>query len=79
MTHKEYRIEVARPLRFANILFGGWLIAAPLLLMGYSSLAAATSVIAGVLLILLTLPLGPINSHYGAWDRWISIGTVKRN
>lgn len=71
--------EVARPLRFANILFGGWLIAAPLLLTGYLSLAAATSVIAGVLLILLTLPLGPINSHYGAWDRWISIGTVKRN
>ena len=71
--------EVARPLRFANILFGGWLIAAPLLLTGYSSLAAATSVIAGVLLILLTLPLGPINCHYGAWDRWISIGTVKRN
>ena len=71
--------EVARPLRFANILFGGWLIAAPFLLMGYSSLAAATSVIAGVLLILLILPLGPINSHYGAWDRWISIGTVKKN
>jgi hypothetical protein len=70
--------EVGRPLRFINILFGGWLIAAPWLLTGYSGLAGAADVMAGVLLILLALPLGPVHSHYGRWDRWVSIGTVKK-
>ena len=71
--------EVGRPLRFANIVFGAWLIPAPLLLTGYSGLGAAASITAGVLLILLALPVGPIRSHYGAWDRWNSIGAVRRN
>lgn len=69
--------EVGRPLRFANIMFGGWLVASPWLLTGYSSLAAASTVVAGVLLILFTLPLGRIYSHYGAWDRWISMKIIK--
>jgi nucleoside-diphosphate-sugar epimerase len=71
--------EVGRPLRFANIVFGAWLIPAPLLLVGYTSLGAAASIIAGILLILLALPVGPIRSHYGAWDRWTSMGGLKRN
>ena len=71
--------EVGRPLRFANIIFGAWLIPAPLLLTGYTGLGAAASITAGVLLILLALPVGPIRSHYGAWDRWNSIGAVRRN
>lgn len=70
--------EVGRPLRFANIVFGAWLIPAPLLLTGYSGLGAAASITAGVLLILLALPVGAIKSHYGAWDRWNSLGAVKR-
>ncbi|SFH55842.1 Nucleoside-diphosphate-sugar epimerase [Nitrosospira sp. Nsp14] len=69
--------EVGRPLRFANIILGAWLIAAPVLLSEYSSPAAAASVIGGVLLILLALPLGPIESRYGAWDQWILIGQKK--
>ncbi|SFO22551.1 Nucleoside-diphosphate-sugar epimerase [Nitrosospira briensis] len=69
--------EVGRPLRFANIMFGGWLIPAPLLLTGYSDLGAAASIGAGVLLILLALPVGPIKGRYGAWDRWNSIGLAK--
>ena len=71
--------EVGRPLRLANIIFGAWLIPAPLLLTGYTGLGAVASVTAGVLLILLALPVGPIRSHYGAWDRWNSIGAVRRN
>ncbi|SCX38430.1 NAD-dependent epimerase/dehydratase family protein [Nitrosospira sp. Nsp1] len=69
--------EVALPLRFVNILFGAWLTVAPWVLTGYSGLASAAGVIAGVLLILLALPLAPIKNHYGAWDRWISIGPSK--
>ncbi|HKX54219.1 MAG TPA: NAD-dependent epimerase/dehydratase family protein, partial [Nitrosospira sp.] len=40
--------EVGRPLRFANIIFGAWLIPAPLLLTGYTGLGAAASITAGV-------------------------------
>jgi nucleoside-diphosphate-sugar epimerase/uncharacterized membrane protein len=65
--------EVGRPLRFVNAGFGAWLIVAPLLLTGFSGSAIAASVIAGILLILLALPLGPIRSHYGAWDKWIAL------
>ncbi|HYD79582.1 MAG TPA: NAD-dependent epimerase/dehydratase family protein [Paucimonas sp.] len=61
--------EVARPLRFVNILFGAWLVAAPWAVGGYPGVAAAASVAAGALLIWLALPLGPLRSHYGAWDR----------
>jgi hypothetical protein len=45
----------------------------------YLFLGAVASVTAGILLILLALPVGPIRSHYGAWDRWNSIGAVRRN
>jgi hypothetical protein len=69
--------EVGRPLRFANIILGAWLVVAPILVTGYSSVAAAASVIGGVLLILLALPLGPIESRYGDWDQWILIGLKK--
>ena len=69
--------EVGRPLRFANIPLGAWLIAAPILLTGYSSVAAAASVIWGVLLILLALPRGPIESRYGAWDQLILMDAKK--
>ena len=70
--------EVGRPLRFVNAIFGVWLILAPLPLTGYSYVGAATSVIAGILLILLALPVGPIRSHYGAWDKWISVGFSRK-
>ena len=66
--------EAALPLRFINIIFGAWLIAAPWMLTGYSGFASAAGVIAGVLLILLALPLAPIKNHYETWDRWISMG-----
>ena len=61
--------EVVRPLRFINIAFGAWVIAAPWIVGGYSGIAAAASVLFGALLIWLAFPRGAINSHYGAWDR----------
>jgi nucleoside-diphosphate-sugar epimerase len=69
--------EVGRPLRFVNAVFGAWLIVAPLLLSGFSGIAMAASVIAGISLIALSLPRGPIKSSYGAWDRWIRAGTSR--
>jgi hypothetical protein len=73
--------EVGRLLRLANLIFGAWLIPAPLLLTGYPGLGAVTSVTAGVLLILLTLPVGRsgaimargiagiLSEQYGAIDK----------
>ncbi|WP_163269926.1 SPW repeat domain-containing protein [Chelativorans alearense] len=64
--------EVARPLRFINAAFGLWLIAAPWLLAGGGPLAAAHGGVAGLILIVLSLPRGARSQeHYGGWDRYV--------
>lgn len=63
--------EVARPVRFINALFGLWLIAAPWLLTGHTQLAAWTSISAGVALIALSIPKGPVRERYASWNRFI--------
>lgn len=61
--------EAARPARFVNIGLGAWLLIAPWIIAGYSTIAVATSMLLGAALILLAAPLGPIHSRFGAWDR----------
>jgi hypothetical protein len=63
--------EVVRPLVLINVLFGAWLIVAPGVLAGATLRAGWGSVIAGSLLIVLSLPRGPVRQHYGSWDRYI--------
>lgn len=64
--------EVARPLRFLNVLFGLWLVAAPWTLAGASQAAIWNAVASGVLVIALSLPRGRRSEeHYGAWDRYV--------
>lgn len=64
--------EVARPLRFVNALFGGWLVVAPWILEGASSMASWFGVAVGVSLIVLSLPRGRRSQeHYGSWDRYV--------
>ncbi|MGX4726279.1 vitamin K epoxide reductase family protein [Pseudomonas corrugata] len=63
--------EVARPLRLLNLPIGVWLLAAPWLLEGGSTASTAGSLIAGVLVIVLSLPRGPIRHRYGGWNRLI--------
>jgi len=65
--------EVARPLRFVNVAFGLWLVAAPWLLSGVpSGLATVNSVIVGLALVGLSLPRGRRSAeHYGGWDRFV--------
>lgn len=63
--------EVARPVRFINVLFGFWLCIAPWVFTGDSTAATWNSVICGLLLILLSLPRGPVKSRYGNWNRYI--------
>lgn len=64
--------EVGRAIRFINIPFGAWLIAAPWLLDGIASpLAVWNGVISGILLIALAIPRGKIKNSYAGWDRYI--------
>jgi hypothetical protein len=63
--------EVVRPLRFFNALFGLWLIAAPQLLDGASTTATWASALVGILLIVLSFPLGPVRNRYAGWDRFV--------
>jgi uncharacterized membrane protein len=64
--------EVARPLRFINALLGLWLIAAPWLLAGATIGATWNDIVAGLLIIALSLPRGRQSAeHYGSWDRFV--------
>ncbi len=64
--------EVARAVRFVNIAFGAWLIAAPWVLSGAGSPQATwNGVICGVLLICLAVPRGRIRATYAGWNRYV--------
>jgi nucleoside-diphosphate-sugar epimerase/uncharacterized membrane protein len=64
--------EVGRALRFFNMAFGAWLIAAPFLLAGAGPVATAAGVVLGAALIALSLPRGRrSDEHYAGWDRFV--------
>ncbi|MDP3674702.1 MAG: NAD-dependent epimerase/dehydratase family protein [Novosphingobium sp.] len=64
--------EVARALRFVNIALGAWLVAAPFLLTGVGNLGAFVSVVAGVVLVGISLPRGERSAeHYASWDKYV--------
>ena len=63
--------DVGRALRFANVLFGVLVIAAPWLLNGATSGSRWSDLIAGALVILLSVRRGPVGERYGSWERFI--------
>jgi len=63
--------ESARPARFVNMLLAIPLMAAPWILDGGSLGADWAGVMAGVLLILSSIPRGKIENHYGSWSRYL--------
>jgi len=63
--------DVGRATRFINILFGALVIAAPWVLGGATTASRWSDMIAGVLVILLSLPRGPVGERYGTWHRYI--------
>ncbi|MDX1381427.1 MAG: DNA polymerase III subunit epsilon, partial [Xanthomonadales bacterium] len=63
--------EMARPARFLNALAGACLLGTPFMFDGGSALAEALSLLAGVLLIVLSIPRGRVRHRYGDWNRFI--------
>lgn len=63
--------EVARALRFINILISVWFGIAPWVLPGATKLIMWHSVIAAVIVIVLSIFKGKIKEKYGDWDRMI--------
>jgi uncharacterized membrane protein len=64
--------EVARPLRFINLLLGSWLIMAPWLLTEVDPFSRWNDVAAGLAVIGLSFRRGKrSNDHYGSWDQYV--------
>jgi nucleoside-diphosphate-sugar epimerase/uncharacterized membrane protein len=63
--------ETARPARFINILLAIPLMIAPWMLDGGSPAADWSGMLAGVLLILSSIPRGKIENRYGSWSRYL--------
>ena len=64
-------VDVGRAMRFLNIAFDAWVIAAPWVLDGATPASRWSGAIAGTLAILLSLPRGPVGGLYGTWQRYI--------
>jgi hypothetical protein len=62
--------EVARPVRYLNILLGAALLAAPFML-DASTFTSIVSVVLGAALVVLSIRRGPIRERYGNWNRLI--------
>ena len=60
--------EVTRALRFLNILLALTIIVAPWVLGGAPLAAGINDVVAGTLIIVLSIPRGAIRNRYGAWN-----------
>jgi hypothetical protein len=64
--------EVVRPFRFVNVALAAWLVLAPWFLGGATSGSLLDSVVAGLVLLPLSLPRGPIKERYGPLDRYVA-------
>lgn len=63
--------DVGCAARWFNVLLAAWVIAAPWMLSGATSLPRWSDLVVGVLVILLSLRLGPVGERYGSWQRFI--------
>lgn len=62
--------EVVRSGRFLNFIPALYMLFSPLL-MALNTIEAANYVVAGLVVVLLTIPRGPINEQYGGWTKYI--------
>jgi uncharacterized membrane protein len=65
--------EATRPARFINVLFGAWMVISPWVLSGETTGLIISNLIAGILLIALSLPRGPVYEEYAEWNEKINL------
>ncbi|HEV2074553.1 MAG TPA: vitamin K epoxide reductase family protein [Thermomicrobiales bacterium] len=63
--------EVARPLRFINVVIGLWLVSTPWFLSGTTTGSTVNDIVAGLALIGLSLPRGSVRERYDGWQPYI--------
>ena len=63
--------DVGRAARFLNALLGAWIAAAPWLLGGATTASTWNDLVAGAVVVLLSLPRGRVGERYGSWERLI--------
>jgi hypothetical protein len=63
--------EVVRALRFLNVVLGAWIAASGWMLSGATAAGRWSGLVAGVLILTLSLRRGRIHERYGAWQPWI--------
>ena len=63
--------EVVRALRLLNVLFGVWIASSEWIMSGSTVAARWSGLVAGMLIVALSLRRGPIQERYGAWQPWI--------
>lgn len=61
--------EVARVVRFINVLLGVWVALSPWILSGAGGAAVWSNAIVGALLVASSIPRGRILQRYGTWER----------
>jgi hypothetical protein len=63
--------EIGRAVRWLGVVLGAWFVIAPWFV-GDSTMAARWSdIIAGIALVLLSLPKGRVNERFGSFNSWI--------
>lgn len=63
--------EVTRAVRFVNVLVGLAIAVGAWLLPGVSLMTCLNDTVAGILLVLLSVPRGPVRDQYGAWSAFV--------
>jgi hypothetical protein len=63
--------QVARLLRLLNVPLGVWLVISPWILKGMEGEQRTIVSLAGIALILLSLPRGLVRDHFGTFDPWV--------
>ncbi|MFW5968503.1 MAG: vitamin K epoxide reductase family protein [Persicimonas sp.] len=64
--------EPVRRLRYLNVLLGLIVAFGPWVMDGADTLTGILATVAGLIVIGLSIPRGPINESFGAWDRLVS-------
>lgn len=63
--------EVARIVRFLNVIFGAWLVLSTFFIGEIDLGAKFHSLIIGIALVALSIPRGKISEHFGSLDKWV--------